>query len=189
MNLDFDIWFLLEAIMKLGLTTGLCFFVALEREWHSHPGGVTTNVLVGLGSTLFTMISVNYNKRNGLINDPLRLASQVVSGMGFLGSATIYKSENYVKGINTAAGLWILTAIGMSVGADMWELGVVTMVFAVMVFLLNNKYKKYVYRHKKKTPIVSKVSNDLEDIFIDDSIHECSDNECEVCEPYNNSKD
>ena len=190
--LTFDIWFLLDATIKLSLTVGLCFIMSLEREWHSHPGGVTTHILVGIGSCLFTMISINYNEKNGTTGDPMRVAAQIVSGIGFLGSATVYKSENYVKGINTAASLWISTAIGMSVAVDMWELGVITSLFTVLIFIINNRYKKYVYKNKKKTPSVSKnlnVIQDLEDIFVDSDIEHICEENCEICQPYNSKHD
>jgi len=189
MNIGFHLALLLEAMMKLGMTMGLCFIMALEREWHSHPGGVTTHMLCGIGACLFTMISVQYNEINGTSGDPMRVAAQIVSGIGFLGSATVYKSENYVKGINTAASLWISTGVGMSVGVDMWEFGMITSLFTVLVFILNNRYKKYIYGKMKKSPSISEKLDELTDIYIDESDdeHRCK-NDCEVCEPYNSKE-
>ena len=65
----------------------------------------------------------------------------------------------------------------------MWELGLVTSLFSALVFLINNRYKRYIYKNKKKDSS-SKIS-ELDDIFIDGSVHECNDEECQVCEPYN----
>ena len=70
--------------------------------------------------------------------------------MGFLGSATIFKSDNYVKGINTAANLWISAAISMSIGADLWELGLITAILTIIILILNNRYKRYRYGQLKK---------------------------------------
>jgi len=77
--------------------------------------------------------------------DPARICAQVVNGMGFLGSATVFKSNNYVKGINTAANLWISAAVSMAVGAGMWEMALVTSLFTAMVLSLNNCYKRRMY--------------------------------------------
>ena len=90
--------------------------------------------------------------------DQLNLCSNC-SGMGFLGSATIFKSNNYVKGINTAANLWISAAVSMASGADLWEIAIVICLYTVLVLLLNNIYKKIRYKKKDNiTPIDSEYS-------------------------------
>ena len=66
--------------------------------------------------------------------------------MGFLGSATIFKSQNYVKGINTAANLWISAAISMAIGLDLWEFASVTALFTILVLFCNNRLKKICYK-------------------------------------------
>ena len=143
--------YFLSALLKLGLSTLLSFLISIERELHSHPGGACTHILVGFGSCLFTMISVRigevYNSSN---SDPARICAQIVSGMGFLGSATIFKSDNYVKGINTAANLWISAAISMAIGADLWELGLITAILTIIILIINNRYKRYRYGKLKK---------------------------------------
>ena len=153
-KLAFELNYFLVALIKLGLSVGFSFIISIERELHSHPGGVCTHILVGLGSCLYTMLSIHiqekYNSNNG---DPARICAQIVSGMGFLGSATIFKSKDYVKGINTAANLWISAAISMSIGADLWEFGLVTAFFVIMVLFLNNGYKKVRYSYEKKHDI------------------------------------
>ena len=72
--------------------------------------------------------------------------------MGFLGSATIFKSENYVKGINTAANLWISAAVSMAIGADMWEFTFLTTIFSVIVLIVNHFYKKCYYLFESVWP-------------------------------------
>ena len=149
--IGFELRYIILASIKLGLSLVLSFIISIERELHSHPGDACTHILVGLGSCLFTMISINLrNQVNAEIADPARICAQIVSGMGFLGSATIFKSNNYVKGINTAASLWISAAVSMAVGADLWELGLITTIFTLFVFLINSRYKKYRYGLNKK---------------------------------------
>lgn len=168
-----DISFILIAIIKLLLISGLSFLVGIEREFHSHPGGVTTHILVGIGSCIFTMISVDYNKRYNTIGDPMRVSAQIVSGIGFLGSATVYKSNDYVKGINTAASIWISAANGMAVGSDMIEFGLISTIFTMILLIGNNYYKKYAYRLKKiKEKLKNKIENDIEESYKDDEDEE-----------------
>jgi len=134
------------ALIKLSLSAGLSFIISIERELHSHPGGICTHTLVGFGSCLFTMTSVHLqDKFPSSSADPARICAQIVSGMGFLGSATIFKSQNYVKGINTAANLWISAAISMAIGLDLFEFASLTALFTVMVLFLNNRYKRIRY--------------------------------------------
>lgn len=70
-----------------------------------------------------------------------------------MGSATIFKSNNYVKGINTAANLWISAAISMAIGADLWELGFITAIFTIIILIINNRYKNYRYNKYKKDDV------------------------------------
>ena len=113
---------------------------------HTHPGGVCTHILVGLGSCLFTLTSVHMrDKYNTPHTDLARICAQIVSGMGFLGSTTIFKNNNYVKGINTTVNLWISAAVSMAIGCNLWELAAVTSCFTVIVLLFNNRYKRLRY--------------------------------------------
>ena len=161
--IGFELRYIILASIKLGLSLVLSFIISIERELHSHPGGACTHILVGLGSCLFTMISINLrNQVNAEIADPARICAQIVSGMGFLGSATIFKSNNYVKGINTAASLWISAAVSMAVGADLWELGLITTIFTLFVFLINSRYKKYRYGLNKKNDDFDQENDNLD---------------------------
>ena len=91
--ISFNFLYFLTALFKLLLSMGFSFVISFERELHTHPGGVCTHTLVGFGSCLYTMISVHLNdKYNSDSADPARICAQIVSGMGFLGSATIFKS-------------------------------------------------------------------------------------------------
>lgn len=90
--------FAVECVIKLSLSIVCSTIISIERELHTHPGGVATHTLVGLASCLFTMLSVYMRDRYPAPNaDPARICAQIVNGMGFLGSATVYKSNNYVK--------------------------------------------------------------------------------------------
>ena len=142
--------YIINSSIKLTLSMFCSLIISIERELHSHPGGMCTHMLVGFGSCLYTMISINLKDNHNVPSaDPARICAQIVSGMGFLGSATIFKSNNYVKGINTAANLWISAAISMSIGADLWELGLITSLFTFLILIINNRYKSYIYNKKE----------------------------------------
>lgn len=150
--IKFNIDYIYISLIKLSLSMLFSFIIAFERELHTHPGGACTHILVGFGSCLFTLISIHL--RDNYVSDtadPARICAQIVSGMGFLGSATIFKSKDYIKGINTAANLWISAAISMAIGADLWELSLVTAFFTVFILLINNRYKNWRYSKENKT--------------------------------------
>jgi uncharacterized membrane protein YhiD involved in acid resistance len=94
--------------------------------------------------------------------DPARICAQIVNGIGFLGSATVFKSNNYVKGINTAANLWICAAISMAIGAGLWEMALVTALFTAGVLALNNCYKRRLYLRMQEEQNELNAQQDLE---------------------------
>jgi putative Mg2+ transporter-C (MgtC) family protein len=166
--MSFCIEKILITLLKMSLSILFTFISSIEREFHSHPGGVTTHILVSIGSCVFTIISIELqnNNNNG---DVARIAAQIVSGIGFLGSATVYKSNNFVKGINSAAGIWISAGIGMAVGASFYDIGLVVSGITFLVFLLNNRYKNFLYKHKKDKENNNDIESPIvEDIFVDD---------------------
>ena len=98
--------------------------IGLEREMRSKDAGFRTHVLVALGSALFTLVS-QYGFGSEA-RDVSRVAAQVVSGIGFLGAGTIIFQKNVVRGITTAAGLWVTAAIGMACGTGLYAMAGIT---------------------------------------------------------------
>lgn len=100
----------------------LCSLIGLERQLRQKSAGYRTHVLVGMGACLFTLVSA-YGFKTVLgddVNlDPSRIAAQVVSGIGFLGAGVIFKGRNMVRGLTTAATVWVAAAVGMACGAAM----------------------------------------------------------------------
>lgn len=101
--------------------------IGVEREIHDHPAGMRTHLLVGLGSAVFTVISLT-----GFGGDGDRVAAQVVSGIGFLGGGAILKFGANVRGLTTAASLWTAASIGMAFGAGGYAVGVVGTIIIVL---------------------------------------------------------
>jgi putative Mg2+ transporter-C (MgtC) family protein len=91
--------------------------VGLEREFKGKPAGIRTNILMCVGSCLFMIISIEVARTAPSIADPGRIAAQVVTGVGFLCAGTIMRSRFTVSGLTTAATIWVLSALGIAIGA------------------------------------------------------------------------
>lgn len=100
-------------ISKLILSIILGAVVGMERELSEKPAGLKTNVLICLGSTIFTIFSLKFK---GAGMDPARIAAQIVTGIGFLGAGAIMRDGEHVTGLTTAATIWVVAAIGLGVG-------------------------------------------------------------------------
>jgi putative Mg2+ transporter-C (MgtC) family protein len=102
-----------DAILRLALAAALGGAIGLEREYHHKPAGLRTNMLIALGSALFSILSIELGAGAG---SPDRVAAQVVTGIGFLGAGAILRSGENIHGLTTAATIWVNAAIGMAAG-------------------------------------------------------------------------
>lgn len=128
-----------ELVLRLLVAAALGAAIGFEREIHDHPAGTRTHLLVALGSTIFTVLSIYgftglLGPGEGTAPDPTRIAAQVVSGIGFLGAGAIIHYGTSIRGLTTAASLWATASIGLAVGAGDYVLGVVGA--AIVVFSL-----------------------------------------------------
>lgn len=115
---------------KILLATLLGAVIGVEREWQGRPAGLRTNIMISVASCLFTIISIEGFPLRGNTQDTARIAAQVVSGVGFLGAGTLIYSKNTVRGLTTAATVWLVAAIGMAVGAGIYFLAIFTAIWA-----------------------------------------------------------
>ncbi len=125
-----------EMIGRLFLALGVGAIIGLERELRGVPAGLRTNALVCIGATLFTLSSLVLNVEGA---DPTRIAAQVAVGIGFLGGGTIFKQNNQVQGLTTAANMWVLAAIGLLIGFGQYTLSVFA-AFLVLFLLVFGKF-------------------------------------------------
>ncbi len=123
----------LELVARLILGFVLSGLVGLEREVSLKPAGLRTHILVGLGSTLFTVLSLQAFPGS----DPSRVAASIIVGIGFLGAGTIIKTEEKIIGLTTAATLWIVASIGVATGAGFYVLAIVATILAFSVLKLD----------------------------------------------------
>ena len=121
-----------EVLFRVGLAAVLGGAIGLERELREREAGLRTHLLVSVGAALFTMVSAyawtdwSFSNREGLVFDPTRIAAQVVTGIGFLGAGAIIRQGLSVRGLTTAATLWVVAAIGMATGVGYYEAALVT---------------------------------------------------------------
>lgn len=127
-----------EIIFRLILSLLVGGFIGFEREVNNRPAGLRTHILVSIGSTLIMLISI-YGFDDG---DPSRLAAQVVSGIGFIGAGTILRTSNHVRGLTTAASLWVCAGIGLAIGAGLYFAAIVTAALALISLTASHKFQE-----------------------------------------------
>src|SRR5580658_3260974 len=118
----------LKQVAELALAFALSSLIGLEREWRQKSAGLRTHTLVGTGAALFLLVS-KYGFSDVLgsnvVLDPSRVAAGIVSGIGFIGGGLIFVRGDAVRGLTTAAIVWMTAAIGMACGAGLWLLALV----------------------------------------------------------------
>lgn len=130
---------LIDEVARILLVLVLAGAVGIERELREQEAGLRTHMLVGVGAALFVIAgnfswsNLEFGNRVGVVLDPSRVVAYVVTGVGFLGAGTIIKNGGSIRGLTTAASLWVVAAIGVVVGAGSYALGV----FATAVVLLS----------------------------------------------------
>ena len=121
----------LQLLLQLGLAVLCGGWIGLEREISGKPAGLRTNILICVGATLFTSLSVTLSLGRG---DPARIAAQILPGVGFIGAGTILHTRGSVTGLTSAATIWVVAAIGMALGGQAYTeaLGATLLVVAVL---------------------------------------------------------
>ncbi|MCK2000211.1 MgtC/SapB family protein [[Brevibacterium] frigoritolerans] len=138
---------LLTAAMKLGTAALFGIIIGLERELRRKPLGLKTSAVICIASCLITMVSIesaySFPSNDHITMDPLRLAAQIISGVGFLGAGVIMVKGFTVTGLTTAAMIWGASGLGVSVGAGFWKEAGIAMIFIILsVEFLPNLMKK-----------------------------------------------
>lgn len=117
-----------DLLLRIALAGALGGLIGIERQLRAKEAGLRTHILVGIGSAMFMIVSkYGFDDLLAVSHvsfDPSRIAAQVVSGMGFLGAGTIIIQKQMVKGLTTAAGMWVTAAIGLVVGSGLYEIGI-----------------------------------------------------------------
>jgi putative Mg2+ transporter-C (MgtC) family protein len=148
--------------------------IGLEREVHGRPAGLRTHILVCLGSAViivaFEKLQVALQAQGGIMirMDPARAAAGIITGIGFLGAGTILKGKDFVKGLTTAASIWVVAAIGITLGLGEFNLATITLVFVLLALFVLDKidisssqYGKIHLEGKGGTEVFEKAKSEL----------------------------
>lgn len=124
----------LDLLLRLGLAVLCGGAIGMERELSGKPAGLRTNILICVGATLFTVLSLKLAEGRG---DPARIAAQILPGVGFIGAGTILHARGSVTGLTSAATIWVVAAIGMALGNGAYTeaLGTTLLVMLVLAGL------------------------------------------------------
>jgi len=138
--------FFLEALVRLLLAAILGGFIGFERETENKPAGFRTNMLVCIGSALVMITSEfvfqRYSGQTSL--DPTRLGAQVISGIGFLGAGTIIRDGLHVRGLTTAASMWVVACVGLAVGIGFYAGAIISTLFIYLILIAMKKLQEHI---------------------------------------------
>ena len=125
-----------QAALQITLAALLGALVGLERGMGGHPAGLRTNTLIAVSSCLFTILSIKGFPLQGAAQDTARVAAQIVTGVGFLGAGALLHAKGHIRGLTTAASIWLVAAIGMSVGTGLYFLAIFTTLLSALLLVL-----------------------------------------------------
>lgn len=152
---------------RLLLAAVLGALIGLEREVHGRPAGFRTHLLVSMGACLMTIVSEYYYVQYGNLNvdsvvrlDPGRVAAQIVTGIGFLGAGAIIKERHAVRGLTTAACLWLAAGLGMAVGVGLYTAAVVVTALALFNLLFLKRMERFLKKDRYRTLVVHSVDEE-----------------------------
>ncbi|BFH65259.1 MULTISPECIES: MgtC/SapB family protein [Paenibacillus] len=150
-----DPWYIdnTHILLRLLLSVLLGGLVGLERERSNHAAGLRTHILVCMGSTLIIMLSIyGFSAFVHEVNiriDPARLASAVITGVGFLGAGTILFTGKSITGLTTAASIWVIAAVGLAIGAGFYFASIMATLLILLTLVVFNKLEQRYIRSSK----------------------------------------
>jgi len=133
-----------DLIVRVTLAAGLGAAIGVEREIRQKAAGLRTNMLIAVGSALFTIVSIEMAKTGGT---PDRISASIVTGIGFLGAGSILRSGRSVHGLTTAATIWVNAAVGMAAGAGLYGIATIGTVITLIVLVLLPFVERYLDRY------------------------------------------
>jgi len=131
----------LDLTQRLLLAAVLGAVLGLEREWRHKDAGLRTNILIAIGSALFTLMSIELT--DGKTGDTSRIAAQIVTGIGFLGAGAIIRTNAGIQGLTTAATIWVNAAIGVAAGGGEYHLALIATFVTLIVLMVLQPIEKY----------------------------------------------
>ena len=126
-----------DVFIKLSVSFLLAAILGIERDVHGRSAGLRTHILVSIGATLYMIIAQSFPEAMNV--DPTRVAGQIVTGIGFLGAGVIIKTGINVRGLTTAAAIWVDAAIGTAIGVGLYVPAIIVTVFSLFVLTVLNR--------------------------------------------------
>ena len=162
------------AVFKLALSMLLGFIVGLERKSKGQIAGDRTFALISMGATLAMLVSIYIPQEYlGLKNgDPGRIAAQVITGIGFLGAGAIIQMKGSVRGLTTAAGIWMVATIGLAVGAGLYVVSILATLLVLFILVSLERYDRRVRTVGQSRAINMSIDGIIEDFGNLDSVLE-----------------
>jgi putative Mg2+ transporter-C (MgtC) family protein len=143
----------LDLLLKLGAAILLGGAIGLERQIAGKPAGLRTNILICVGSALVMDLSMHLTGPDGRAGDPARIAAQVVTGIGFIGAGTIMQSKGTILGLTSAATIWVVAAIGLTIGAGFYIEGLGAGVAVLLVLSALGAWEHKLVRAHRSVPM------------------------------------
>jgi putative Mg2+ transporter-C (MgtC) family protein len=134
-----------ELVIRLVLAAALGGIIGAERELRQKSAGFRTNILIAIGSALFTIASLTLSSNA----DPTRIAAQIVTGIGFLGAGAIMRTHSGVHGLTTAATVWVNAALGIAAGGGFYRVAVLGGTITIAVLLILGPVERAIERHTR----------------------------------------
>ncbi len=135
----------IDQLIKIFLALILGVIIGLERQSEQKPAGLRTYALVCVGATLITIISTEY-----FAADMARIAAGIITGIGFLGAGAIIAGQDTVHGLTTAAGLWVMAAVGLAVGVGAYLLGTIVTTIVLLILIFGKMEKEIIQKRAKR---------------------------------------
>jgi putative Mg2+ transporter-C (MgtC) family protein len=141
----------LDMILRLGLAFVAGAVIGMERSSRRQVAGLRTHILIALGAALLMILSIWLPRQYspGTPGDPGRIAAQVVSGIGFLGAGAIIRLGNNIRGLTTAASLWLIAAVGLAIGAGMFLAAAAVEVLSLTALIILGKLEKRIFPQER----------------------------------------
>lgn len=161
----------LDMILRIGAGAALGGVIGYERDVHHRPVGLRTHLIVAMTAATFMVISSqfvywqHYGKEDLVGVDASRIAASVVSGIGFLAGGAILRTGLTVQGLTTAAGLWLVTAIGMCAGAGMYTESAVVTVFGILALTVLRRFEDKNVQRRRLSVVLGSSSEDIRPVL------------------------
>jgi putative Mg2+ transporter-C (MgtC) family protein len=139
-DLDFGLRIVVALILGMALGT--------ERESQGHPAGIRTMALISVGACMFTTLGLE--PAFGTRVDPTRIAAQIVTGVGFLGAGAILRQGGDVRGLTTAAEIWVAASLGMAVGFGYYAIAIFATLMVITVLVAMRPVERRFFKHKQR---------------------------------------